>query len=453
MKRKHIGPLIFVLILLIGLIFVVIEIGVLYSMQGGSTPLSFFGQPPSVNIFHPQDERVIISGEGLMLAAIAQSDDGLQRVDFLVDGVVEQQYLSDPAGASIIDAIFPWFSSNTGVHQLSVVAYDLQGRASELASVRVGIQAADELVEIGDQPAEAGAPVEEQQPPQVEGEAPPEGEAEPQDGDQPQDGADPQAPVQPEEQPAEQAAPGEGQPEGQPDNQADEPEGDLDLPPQPQDQPPQITRFDVFVDVFGGDGGNPIVVTAAAVGSAQDDLGLERLTLTWRNDARQAGDFSTQCGGGQACEIEMESGLDVGRWVFSLQAFDTSGQASEPSIEIVEVMGEEGQPPAAAEHDNVEDWLREHLRNQAEQFDIEADIAEFWREHGGMDVDDLLESDYHRLTVPARIGIPPEIYHLEKLATFQQYDALKVVCYRDNKRCKHHNPFRFPSTFLSRLGH
>nr|MBC8503872.1 hypothetical protein [Chloroflexota bacterium] len=62
----------------------------------------------------------------------------------------------------------------------------------------------------------------------------------------------------------------------------------------------------------------------------------------------------------------------------------------EPSIEIVEVMGEQGQPPAASEHDIPEDWLREHLRNQAERFDFEADVADFWRNQG-MGMDDFLE--------------------------------------------------------------
>jgi hypothetical protein len=386
MKRKYVGPLIFFLIFLLGLILVLIIIGVFFYLQVGGTPQSLLVQPPSIEIMHPRGDRVINSGDGLMLAAVAFSDVGLQRVDFLVDGLVGQQVFADPLGAQSSDAFFPWFGSTTGIHQLSVVAYDVQGRASAPASVQVGVQAVAGIGEMVDLAPEADIPLEDQPPPQGEGEALLEGEAEPQGDDQPQGDGDPQAPDQPAdrpaEQPAEQPAPDQAQP--------DAPAEDLNMPPQPQDQPPQITRFDVFVDVFGGENGAPIVVTSAAVGSAQDDLGLERLTLTWRNDGGQQGDFSTLCAAALACEIEMEAVLDVGRWVFSLQAFDTSGQVSEPSLEIIEVIGEQGQPPAAAEHDDPADWLREHLRNQAEQFDFEADLGDFWRNQG-MNMDEFLE--------------------------------------------------------------
>lgn len=377
MKRKNLGSLIFLLIVIIGLIFVVIEIGLLYVLRGGSSPLALLGQPPTISIEHPQGDRVINSGEGLMLASAAVSESGLQRVDFLVDGNVEQQYFVDPFGATSSDVFFPWFGSTTGVHQLSVVAYDSQGRASAPAIVHVGVQAVDNSREMVEPAAEASLPAENQQPPQEE--APQDPGAAPQEGEQPQDDAAPQEPVQPAEQPADQPEPGQAQPDA-----------DLALPPQPQDQPPVLTRFDVFVDVFGGENGAPIAVSAAAVGSGQDDLGLDRLTITWRNDARQSGDFTTICAAAQNCEIEMEAGLDVGRWVFSLQAFDTSGQASEPEIEIVEVIGGNGQPPGAAEHEFDEDWLREHLRNQAEQFSVDVDIANFWREQG-MGMNDFLD--------------------------------------------------------------
>jgi len=376
MKRKNAGPLIFLVIIIIGLIFVVIEIGLLYSLQRGSSPLALLGQPPTIRIMHPQGDRIINSGEGLMLAAVGISDSGLQRVDFLVDGSGEQQLIVDPFGAKTSDSFFPWFGSTTGVHQLSVVAYDVQGRASAPASVQIGVQAVDYIGELADQAAEAGAHVDDQQPQE---EAPQGPDAEPQDG------AAPQEPVQPAEQPADQA-----QPQAPAGEQAGEPDADLALPPQPQDQPPEITRFDVFVDVFGGENGVPIAVSAAAVGSSQDDLGLDRLTITWRNDARQSGDFTAICAAAQNCEIEMEAGLDMGRWVFSLQAFDTSGQASEPEIKIVEVIGGNGQPPGAVEHDFDEDWLRDHLRNQAERFEFEDDIVDFWRRQG-MGMDDFLE--------------------------------------------------------------
>ena len=388
MKRKHAGPLIFLLIVIIGLVFVVIEIGFLIFLQRGNSPLALLGQPPTISIMHPLGDRVIDSGDGIMLAAEAVSESGLQRVDFLVDGNVEQQYIVNPVGATTGNVFFPWFGSTTGVHQLSVVAYDTQGRTSAPASVQVGVQAVGDSGEMVEQTAEAGLPIENQQPPQED--VSQDADAVPQEGDQPQQGDAPQEPIQPADQPADQHAPGQAQPGAPAGDQAEEPGGEIALPPQPQDQIPEITRFDAFVDIFGGENGAPVWVTAAIVGSAQDDLGIDRLEVSWRNDARERGDFTMQCAGGPVCEADAVIDLNVGRWVISLQAFDTSGQASQPEIEIVEVVGGNGQAPGAAEHDDFDDWMREHFRNQAEQFEFDAE--DLWVGQERVGADDLLDN-------------------------------------------------------------
>ncbi len=375
MKRKHSGPIIFVVIISIGICIALLLVLVMYSLKQTGTPLGLLSEPPSVQILMPEDGTVITSGQGLMVIVEATSEIGMTRVEFFEDGLISQQYIS--AGETSLQTVFPWFGSNTGFHSLSVVAYDLQGRASEVVSVQIGVMAA---VPQGQDDGIAGADDE-----QAVGD-----EIQPEEGDQPEEGAD--APVEdapeledvgqlPDEEPAAVDEP----------VQPEEDQAPIELPPQPEDAPPEISRFDVFVDVVMPPNGGAAVVTAAAVGSAQDDLGLERLTFTWRNVVDQDGaQFIQDCNGQQACETDLVVQMGDGQWVLSLQAFDTSGQASRPSVEIVEVLAQPDQPPAAAEHDFDDDWLRDHFREQAENFAENFDAADFLPWGGGLDLEDIL---------------------------------------------------------------
>jgi len=376
MKRKHIGPVIFIVIVIVGLFAVLFLVLGLSSLKQTGNPLSFFSEHPSVNILMPEDGTVITSGQGLMVIVEAQSEVGLARVDFLVDGILEQQYIS--AGEASLQTVFPWFGSNTGWHTLNVVAYDLQGSASEAASVQAGVQAAapqdqgDGIAGADDGQA-IGDEIPNEDDNQLEGDVDAPVEGEPEEADRPQadEPAEADAPVQPEADEADQAPP--------------------ELPPQPQDAPPEVTRFEVFVDVVMPPNGGEAVVTAAAVGSARDDLGLERLTFTWRNIVDQDGAQSiVLCDGNQACETDLVVQLGDGQWVLTLQAFDTSGQASPPSVEIIEVLAQQDQPPAAAEHDIDDDWLCEQFRRQAEDFAAQFDANDFFPWGGGLDLEDLL---------------------------------------------------------------
>jgi len=315
-----------------------------------------------------------------MVVVEAHSEVGLRRVDFLVDDKIEQQHVSVAPEENTLQTVFPWFSSNTGWHQLSVIAYDLQGRPSDPAWVQVGVQASlgfDEVIMVDDA-ADAG-------------EAPEAEEQDPQDGipgNQPEGGAD--EPLEGEPAP-EDAAPPNAEEEIPLVDEPVLPEADqppLELPPQPQDASPVISNFDVFVDVVANPEGNFVGLSAVAIGAANDDLGLERLTISWQSDAGHEGDFSTQCAGDLACEIELADILLEGRWVFSLQAFDTSGQASQPEIEIVEILGDPVLPPAAAEHEIDEDWLREHLAGAQRDFDLRIPNMPFVP---GFDVDEFFD--------------------------------------------------------------
>ena len=80
---------------------------------------------------------------------------GLSRVEFLVDGLVEQQFVP-VAVLQEGDASFHWFSSAAGEHHPSVIAYDLCDRPSVEAAVQVNVQAAGACVQLATTAQSAG---------------------------------------------------------------------------------------------------------------------------------------------------------------------------------------------------------------------------------------------------------------------------------------------------------
>ncbi len=274
----------------------------------------------------------------MTLSAVAQSDAGLALVELRVDGAIVQQQTIAASGVHTIDVAFPWFSSRTGWRQLSVVAYDKQGRLSEPASIQVGVQAAED----GQPGAADGSGA---------------GEA-PAAGDGPVPGANPEVPP---------VGPEVGQPLPE-------------LPPQPQDNAPEVTGLEIKV--------LNLVPNGAGVGilaSATDDLGVQRMAFSWRKTGEGGNDLTQVCGGAAECKIDQVAFFTPGEYILTVQAFDTSGQASELKAEWVEVMGDADQPPAVADQGFDLDWGQPGL------FD---DIADRWADidiGAGFDMDEFLD--------------------------------------------------------------
>ena len=299
-------------------------------------------------------------------------------VDLLVDGTKEQQYISPNINETLLQTVFVWFGSSPGWHQLSVIAYDGQGRVSEAANVQIGVQANLGLPEIdGDSievisensdqpPSEEAAPLEDPEQHEGDVDAPLEDDPAPQGADQPQDGA-----------------PGADEP-----IQLEVDQPPLELPPQPQDAPPIVNHFDTLVDLVLPEGGGEPFVSVSTFGSASDDLGLDRLILKWQSDSGEEGGFTTHCGGEMECQSIVGTEINSGQWIFTFQAVDSSGQASQPELEIVEIIGQPGMPPAAAEHEFDPDWFREQFAGDQDVFDLgDVDLAF----DQGFDIDEFLE--------------------------------------------------------------
>lgn len=342
----------FVVVVTLIVCLLVVAAGGWFYSNPSSNPLSLVNPPPVIQIAMPADGTVISSGQGMALAAEAVSETGLSRVDFMVDGDVAQQHFPTTAGATFDAPVFVWFGVKPGWHKLGVVAYDSLGRASPEDNVQVGVVAG------------------------VGGGAPPNGGEQPAaqaggDGvaNPPEGGGQP--PVSPENpnQPADQIPPdGQNPPE---------------IPPQPQDNPPEVSGFMLFTSV-SAEG----VVTVAAMAEGMDDLGVQRLILKWQNDAGPGEVVSVFCAGAQDCHIQHSTVLAPGEWLFSVQAFDTSGQASLPSVRVVQVLAHEGLPPAVA--DDVldgglfSDWFADHWRDVGFNPDFDGfDLGDAWRDQLG----------------------------------------------------------------------
>ncbi len=355
--RKFNRPALFLVIisfalLLIGLLIAFLIAGFFYFGEGRASQ-------PSVVILQPDGSLNLTSGEGLVLRAEGQAAAGVKQIDFLVDGELEQQNVSESPSELTLQATFPWFSNAIGVHELSVIAYDTRGTASEPATVQIDVQPATvSQIQQGGEPVNEGEP-----------QFPDPGEGEGSAGEAPPDGSG-QAPGEGQPPSGGEPPPAEGQPpsEGQPPGGGEPPpverlSPDDDLPPigrnppgegEPIDLPPTV---ELTVNTFlGDDGFRNAFVTA----NAADAVGLNRIVFGHLTRNEGGVDFSTDskdCAGQQSCTYEaVFFRLETGEETFIVQAFDSSGQAASngPMFEIVEIACEP-EPCAAADHDEP-DW-------------------------------------------------------------------------------------------------
>ncbi|MBM3179591.1 MAG: hypothetical protein FJZ86_04480 [Chloroflexi bacterium] len=360
----------FVLILALLICLLAIAAGIWMYSTGMGMPFDVASPPPVIRIAQPADGSLVASGQGIALAAEAIADGGLSRVDFLVDGQVAQQYVPTSAEIKFDTPVFIWFGVRPGWHTLSVVAYDMAGRASPEVSVRVGVTA-----DLG-----SGIPG---------GEAMPNGEDQPQVPEGGDDGAgNPPGDVNPPVAPQDPNQPNQDQPnQNQPGDQAPPAGENLpELPPPPQDNPPEIVSFRMASSV-NADG----VVSLSGFAEGTDDLGLQRLVLNWQG--ADVGEVSVICGGAMACQIQHDAALTPGEWIFSAQAFDLSGQASLPSVRVVQVLEHDALPPAVADDAldgwALSDWFADHWDDINVNVELEPgfDLGDLWRQLPGNGVD------------------------------------------------------------------
>ena len=350
MKRKYVSLVVPIVIMCLCLVVILAGGWGLYGRTENSLQPVFFNDPPIVKIINPEHATIIASGEGLMLSAIAVSDSGLSLVELRVDGVIAQEKRITVSGIQTIDVVFPWFASRTGWQELSVVAYDVRGRASEPAIIQVGVKVVDLTTSEIENSPETGGILPAGNLPQPDPNA-----------GSPQEEI-PALPLQPQD---DQSLPDQPFPE---------------LPPQPQDNIPIINNFEISVLNLVANGAGIRIYSKAA-----DDMGIQRMVLHWRKIPGQGNDLSQLCGLAAECTMDQIAFFVPGQYLLSVQAFDTSGQASEMKAEWVEVIGAPDQPPAVADQGFDFNWEQPGLMDDVAERLGNVDL------NAGFGVDEFLD--------------------------------------------------------------
>lgn len=321
MNRKTLLWIVFILIL--------IAVAVFLFLGGGERLGLLAAEPPSVQIVQPQGSPAIRSGDVLALLVEAQGASGIARVDLLYNGLLVASHYPDDPSRGFFATPFTLFASRVGEFVLEAIAYDHNGQASPPAQITVAVHPLGEAQRNGVPdnlpPGSNIEPINQNLP----------NAAEAGGGDQADNG-------------------GEGEGAGQNANQEDafQAPAPEEAPAPVDDNAPSIEVFEYDLE-FDGQAFEALIDARAS-----DDLGVARLDFIVSSGQGGQQTFSLDCGGQALCELAISAPLSPGEWLLSVQAIDTSGQASEPELLIAEVLGGQDQPPAAAEHDeNWNDWF------------------------------------------------------------------------------------------------
>ncbi len=292
------------------------------------------GDAPTINILHPTSRQQLSSGDGFMLVAEAKAEAGLNRITFLLDGELAQELRFDSPDETLALAQFPWFSSLPGRHQLSVIAFDVNGQSSELASVEVEVNAkvldlrqayADQILadlegDNAERPAVADQAAVDALVAEAEanqGAAPPAQDPPPDQADDVDDDGD-GGEVPPEEEEDQAAA------------------------PEQEDNAPNLTLNVSYIRQAGAGIAKISIV-------AEDDLGVDWIELHFLNEDGGGGQpIQYFCEGLQLCPFNFDFPFDARQWWISAFAFDVSGQSSVASVLQLEAIGD---PAAFVFHD------------------------------------------------------------------------------------------------------
>jgi len=308
------------------------------------TPL---GKPvPTVQIVQPADAMSIDSGDGILIWASGESRNGFEEFLLLVDDqLIEQQLTSDPRERNPVTS-FNWFSSQPGIHKISIVGINNSDRASQPDNILVVVNPRNLAL----------LPQEISEDSSVEGDN---DTQEDNDSDDDPGGLE-SAGDQGDEADADGSASDPSGIEVDPGSNGEDAvdgadldlilddvdmDGDfpIDLPNQPDDEIPVISLFHIQESSDGG--GLNVNYRIRAT----DDIGLAILHLEIRSMDQQWQPQHEEfaCLGETICNQDGNIQLPHGGWLLSAQALDTSGQTSEIlSAQIHTLDGND--PPAIA---------------------------------------------------------------------------------------------------------
>jgi len=120
------------------------------------------GGGPSVTITSPPEGTTVEVGQAVEIASQATAGAGVVRVELSVNGVAVRSDAPPSGNPTVFSIAQPWVPETEGMVTIGVVAYDVEGAASEMATIRLQVAA-----------VAAGAPTQTPEPPAGE---PPTGE-------------------------------------------------------------------------------------------------------------------------------------------------------------------------------------------------------------------------------------------------------------------------------------
>jgi hypothetical protein len=301
------------------------------------------GEKPIAKILSPENSVILDSGDGLAIAVHAEAEAGISRIVLMVDGDIYAE--ESASGENTLTIAFPWYATSLGKHSLEAFVYDSVNQVSEPASLLIGVQAKVE-------PARMDFVYI----PPVSGEGNNVG----------RDGSSDDSGGETGDIAAVNAGVGQilpvgddGEILGEPIVPGEEPlvrdpltEENLDLEglDDSRDSIPTIAVFNAQPHRAGQ------AVEIAYHVEVRDDLGVDRLMVSIENTSINGGSGAVrtiECAGETICVTDdVFSFTSEGSWAITAYAVDTSGQASERQVELVEVVGTDNALlPAIVVHD------------------------------------------------------------------------------------------------------
>ncbi|MBT7075606.1 MAG: Ig-like domain-containing protein [Anaerolineae bacterium] len=325
-----------------------------------------FGEKPIAQIISPESIVMLESGDEIAVAIYAEAQAGISRIVLLVDGEVYAE--ESASGENTLTLAFPWYATSLGSHTLEALVYDSGNQVSEPASLLIGVRAYLEkktldfiyippaVNDAGSGGGEGNSLGRDSNSDSSGGETGDVGVVDVGIGQILPVGDDGEIlgePISPDEIPAE-----DDEILGEPISPDEEPlvrdpltEENLDFEglEDSQDNIPTIAVFDVQPSRNGQS------IQIAYHVEARDDLGVDRLMVSIENTlANGSGAARTlECAGEPICATDdLYTFSSEGSWALTAYAVDTSGQASERQVELVEVIGTDNALlPAIVLHD------------------------------------------------------------------------------------------------------
>jgi len=292
---------------------------------------------PKIYLYQPNKPLTINLSEGIQFIVEGSSKRGVAYIEFQENGrVIDRKYPLEGGAESLLTHI-SWIPRNVGLYELSLIAYDQGGMASDPAKVAIGVISDGLTTEEVNRTEKAIA---ESQPSHVVqpvsgGSGSGSGEI----GDASESGGE-----------SIDGAPGGGGGEDEGEELVNDDHGwgegveDEDRPLE-NDLPPEITSFDTRIDRIGNDVNFSIFVTA------EDDHGVNEIYFGAFSNAFESGRIEVyqDCGGVSPCNFTKSMVLkgDTSYDIVAA-AVDTIGQNSAVSYQHFTVGSDPNEPPAIA---------------------------------------------------------------------------------------------------------